>query len=78
MPMDMTQPEDRPGDTVSRRPGTLVLLIPLLILATLALLATVMATAAVIDSNTVIDTTVEWSDEEYIITANVNKLASST
>ena len=71
MPMDMTQPEDRPGDTVSRRPRTLVLLIPLLILATLALLATVMATAAVIDSDTVIDTTVEWSDEEYTITANV-------
>ena len=71
MPMDMTQPEDRPGDIVSRRPGTLVLMIPLLILATLALLTTVMATAAVIDSDTVIDSTVEWSDEEYTITANV-------
>jgi hypothetical protein len=67
----MTQPEDRPGDTVSRRRGTFVRLLPLLLLALLALLASSMATGALITDDTVIDTPTEWAADEYTVSANI-------
>jgi len=78
MTMDMTQPEDRPGDPVSRGSRASVLPLLLLILAALVLTATAVASGAVIDIDTVIDTPTEWSDAEYTITANVTVAAGGS
>jgi hypothetical protein len=74
----MTQPEDRPGNAVSRLRPTFVRPLPLLLLAALALLATSLAGGAIIDSDTVIDSPTEWADDEYTITANVTISAGGT
>lgn len=67
----MRHPGDRPGDQAGSRAGTVRGLLPLLVLASLAVLTASLAAGAVIDEDTLISGTVEWSDAEYAISANV-------
>ncbi len=71
MPVAMTYPEDRPGEASGGRRGKIARLLPLLMLVALALLAATMAAGAVIDEDTVIDGDIEWTDDEYTVSANI-------